>query len=279
MEKTKIDTGNSIMVIVPHQDDEVLMAAGIIQKAVKKEIPVDIVMATNGDYGCRDFSTGRMRLRESLAGLSVLGVGEERLHILGYADTGMPEKDSFLSHLYQEKNGRAVYPSLCSSCTYGLEEKPDIHTIRYGEPGAYCRDTFYQDIKEILQRKQPECILTTAESDLHGDHSALYRFVCDALDELNAESGYRPLLYTGLIHSCAGDEEWPLRDGGTFTCPAGLETKTSLKWEERIAVRLTAPEKERKREALLKYETALEPNARAFLLSFIKDEEVFWRMR
>ncbi|WP_278278155.1 hypothetical protein [Blautia argi] len=34
-----------------------------------------------------------------------------------------------------------------------------------------------------------------------------------------------------------------------------------------------------KYQALLKHETALEPDAREFLMSFIKNEEIFWRMR
>ena len=31
--------------------------------------------------------------------------------------------------------------------------------------------------------------------------------------------------------------------------------------------------------ALLEYETALEPNAYEFLMAFVKDEEIFWKVR
>lgn len=34
-----------------------------------------------------------------------------------------------------------------------------------------------------------------------------------------------------------------------------------------------------KYQALLQYETALEPEAYDFLMSFIKDEEIFWKMK
>lgn len=273
------------MVIVPHQDDEILMTAGVIRHAKKAQAPVWIVLATNGDYGCGDFSAGRTRLKETLAGLETLGVSKDRLVIMGYADTGMPEKDSFLAHLYKETDGKKRYPSMCGEETYGLEEKQEYHMEKYGTHGAYCRDTFRQDLKEIILEKLPDRIYTTAGSDMHGDHSALYRFVCEILDELRGENGYEPELYTGIVHSVAGDDFWPEKNTPLFECPEGLEEKTGLKWEDRV--RIPVPEEmlfsngesNMKYCALKKYETALEPNAYDFLMAFIKEEEIFWRMR
>ena len=97
MEVREITEGfGSIMVLVPHEDDEVLMCAGIMEKAVRQGVELTVVMATNGDYGSSDGADGRARLRETLAGLKVLGVPGDRAVFLGYADTGMPEEDSFL---------------------------------------------------------------------------------------------------------------------------------------------------------------------------------------
>ena len=73
--------------IVPHQDDEILLCAGILYEAVRRKIPATVVMVTNGDYGCRDYSIGRSRLRETLAGLAMLGIEKEDVEFLGYADT------------------------------------------------------------------------------------------------------------------------------------------------------------------------------------------------
>lgn len=66
----------NIMVIVPHEDDEILLAAGIMEKALAKGIGVHVVMAGNGDYEGHDEATGSVRLPETLAGLQVLGLGE-----------------------------------------------------------------------------------------------------------------------------------------------------------------------------------------------------------
>ena len=280
--KIQKDFGN-IVIVVPHEDDEILMSAGVIREAVKAGISCTVVMATNGDYECSDYEKGQNRLRESIAGLQALGLSKEHLEIMGYADTGMPREDSFLTHLYEEVEEEKCYPSSCTQETYGLVEKDEFHKKKWGKHGKYCRLDFKKDLKEILREKKAEHIFTTSQYDTHGDHAALYWFVCEVLDELRNEEGYEPSLYCGLIHSCAGDEVWPLRDTKKFTCPDGLEGQHP--WEQRCTLELPEEMKQEKGtenlkyQALLQHKTALEPDAYEFLMAFIKDEEVFWKMR
>ena len=280
--KIQKDFGN-IVIVVPHEDDEILMSAGVIRKAVEAGISCTVVMATNGDYECSDYEKGQNRLRESIAGLQALGLSKEHLEIMGYADTGMPREDSFLTHLYEEVEEEKCYPSSCTQETYGLVEKDEFHKKKWGKHGKYCRRDFKKDLKEILREKKAEHIFTTSQYDTHGDHAALYWFVCEVLDELRNEEGYEPSLYCGLIHSCAGDEVWPLRDTKKFTCPDGLEGQHP--WEQRCTLELPEEMKQEKGtenlkyQALLQHKTALEPDAYEFLMAFIKDEEVFWKMR
>lgn len=195
---------NNVMVIVPHQDDEILMSAGVIRVCEQNNVPYTVVMVTNGDYGCIDYSKGYARLKESLAGLETLGSNKESFEIMGYADTGMPERESFLTHLYNEKNEQKIYPSSCARETYGLEDKVEFHMKKYGKHGDYNRITFEKDLEMLLEEKKPDVIFTTSEYDMHGDHSGLYYFVCEVLDILNKKNGYEPKVFCGLIHSCAG---------------------------------------------------------------------------
>ena len=59
MRRMELDAGiKNIMVIVPHEDDEILLAAGIMEKALAKGIGVHVVMAGNGDYEGHDEATG-----------------------------------------------------------------------------------------------------------------------------------------------------------------------------------------------------------------------------
>ena len=85
-----------IMVMIPHQDDEVLLCGGVLYQAKKLGLDIKAVIVTNGDCGCSDQSKGQMRLRETIRGMQTLGIGEQDMIFLGYADTGMPRQESFL---------------------------------------------------------------------------------------------------------------------------------------------------------------------------------------
>lgn len=287
--------------LVPHQDDEILMCAGIIERAVRNRVQVTVVMATNGDYGCRDFSVGRARLRETLEGLETLGVSESQVVFLGYADTGMPERDSFLYGLYEERDGEKVHPSHCGCCTYGLPEKEEFHKEEYGEHGMYTRNGFLKDLKAVLMKYRPKHIFTTSKEDTHGDHRGLFLFVQDVLRSCK-EEGYCPRLYCGIVHSKAGDGNWPKRSCGVIPfCSPEDATKPdregseggegakgkegalgSLVWEERLvfpvpdSMRTEGLEENKKAAALSKHATALKPDAADFLYAFVKEDEVFW---
>lgn len=184
MRRMELDAGiKNIMVIVPHEDDEILLAAGIMEKALSKGIGVHVVMAGNGDYEGHDEATGSVRLPETLAGLQVLGLDGRQVTFLGYADTGMDETESFLHQLYDDSEGDRVHVSHCSNHTYALPDKKDYHAEKYGKPALYTRNQFKQDLKEIIMEKRPEIIFTTAEYDRHGDHSGLVLFIKEILTE------------------------------------------------------------------------------------------------
>lgn len=272
------------MVIVPHQDDEVLLSAGILYQAKKLGKDIKVVIVTNGDCGCEDHTKGQARLRETVKGMQVLGVQEHDMIFLGYADTGMPKEESFLWRLYGEKNKDKAILSDCSSKTYALPEKREYHMEKYGDHAVYNRGMVKQDIKSVISEYRPAYIFTTCSEDTHGDHAGLYLFVREILRESEVGENYRPTVYCGLVHSAAGDDLWPERENERFTCPENFDDNGSLAWEERYC--FTLPEemtqkmgKENlKYQALLQYETALEPDAYEFLMSFIKDEEIFWEM-
>ncbi len=286
MKDLKIDEGfGSIMVLVPHQDDEILMAAGVLYKAAEAGLPATVVMATNGDCGCEDWSKGRTRLRETISGCKLLGIKEEQLVFLGYADTGMPREDSFVTHLFEEKDCSKVYPSSCSAVTYSLEEKPEFHMEMQGSHAPYAREMFKSDLRQVIEKYRPCNIFTTSEFDSHGDHSGLCRFVYEVLDEMEEGGEDTPNVYCGLVHSGAGDDRWPAPGTEEFDCPQGLEEDTGYVWEDRFVLRLPdaltrgAGTENVKYRALLQHETALEPNAYEFLMAFVKDEEIFWKVR
>lgn len=276
--KLDISSINHLLVVVPHQDDEILIGAGLIYQMLRQKKKVTAAIVTNGDYECTDYSKGRARLGETLAGLEVLGLSRENVVFLGYADTGMPRGESFLTALFHTEEGEKIFPSSASAMTYGLEEKQDFHYLCFGEHGTYARNTLVNDLQELIRQVKPDAILTTHPADLHGDHEALFYFIKSILD--NSKESFEPRLLVGMVHSPEGDETWPLRDSLYFTCPKGMEEY----WEERLVLPLddnfTGGKKDGnlKYEALKKYETALEPNAVDYLMAFMKDEEIYWEL-
>ena len=77
MEKT------DLLVIVPHEDDELAIAGATIYGAIKQNMAVKVVFTTNGDYYAHE---GSIRIREAKKALAVLGVAEENIIFLGYGD-------------------------------------------------------------------------------------------------------------------------------------------------------------------------------------------------
>lgn len=285
MRTMEIQEFGRILVLVPHQDDELLLTAGLLHTAAAKHMRPQVAMVTNGDYGCNDHTVGYARLRETIEGLRLIGVPEADLTILGYADTGMPRADSFIAGLYEETDENKVHPSHCGIETYGLPEMPEFHRQRTGQPAPYTRAAFAADIRDLIDVVQPDSIVTMAICDTHGDHSGLFEFTRDELQRRKAAGEPIPALYAGIVHSPAGDENWPLRNGvQPLTCPEGLEEACDLRWDERIV--MPVPEDMRnedlehnlKHRAISCHRTALKPDAVDFLYSFVKADEVFWRI-
>lgn len=276
---------DNIMIIVPHEDDEILMTGGIIAQAVKEKKKITVVMATNGDYEGTDTATGSVRLPETIAGLGVLGVPAENIIFMGYADTGMENEVSFLYNLFYEKDENKVHEGHCSGETYGLETQKDFHTKIYGKPCSYTRKNFKEDLRNIILLEKPDTIFTTSQEDVHGDHSGLFFFVREILKE-EKTSGYQPVLYSGVAHSKAGDDIWPERKEEIvpFSCPDNFD-QGSLKWDDRISFPVPEEMQEqdlsrnKKAIALSKHKNALKDDAVEFLYSFIKSEELFWEIK
>lgn len=276
---------NHIMIIVPHEDDEILMAAGVIKNALKENERVTVVIATNGDYEGTDKITGSVRLPETLAGLKVLGLSEDNVIFMGYADTGMNENESFLYQLYKEADEDCVLEGHCSRETYALENKREFHFSRYGEVALYTRRNFKTDLREIILSNKPDVIFTTSEEDMHGDHSGLFFFVRDILTE-ERKNHFQPILYSGVVHSKAGDTIWPERTEKPerYSCPPDFN-QGSLKWEDRVSFEVPEEMKQAdfnrnlKALALGKHKNALKDDAVDFLYSFMKSEEVFWKIK
>lgn len=264
-----------MLVVVPHPDDETLLAAGLIRRALSENRRVSVAVVTNGDYRCPDRTKGETRLRETWTAMDRLGLKEEDLYFLGYPDTGYEPEVSFLSALLRTVDPEEQFPSACSTVTYGLPGvKEDYSYLRTETHAPYTRAGFVADLAALLDETDPALVVTTSAWDEHGDHAALSAFVRQALKT-------RPdvRLWEGIVHSPAGDLSWPIPNApdAPFSMPPGLEEDTDLRWAARISI--PVPADCPKEEIIRLYGTALnedEPEVVAYLLAFAKQNEIFW---
>ena len=259
-----LQINGTILVVVPHSDDEIILFGGLIQRALKENHDVHVALITNGDYEATTEEEGITRPLETLEGLRVLGLSEDRIHLMGYADIGMPKEESFVWRLWVSQNENHVEPSHVGVHTYGPANHPDFHSSRHSVPAPYTKKAFQEDLLELLNIVKPDMVFTTHPEDAHGDHAGLYQFLREMV------SG---TLYTAFCHSYLGDVAWPLQTA-QFTCPPDMEEQ----WQHTVKLDLSAEERLCKGNALEVHKAALKPDAVVYLRSFIKSDEIYFPM-
>lgn len=177
-----------VLLVVPHQDDELFVGGGLLKQLVDSgRYEAYVVFTTNGDFFPQE---GEVRLRESLYVLTRLfAVPEAHIFFLGYGDGWQGGR-----HLY---NLPAEQPAI-SHCgrreTYGIDGHAEYRQLKSGGHSAYCRDHFKADMKELLSDLAAD-ILIAVDYDKHPDHKAASLMLEECMGELLKERpDYRPVV-------------------------------------------------------------------------------------
>lgn len=289
------DARVDLLVFAPHPDDETLGCAGILHQSLKRGRRVKVVLFTNGDgfpaaaslvarkpvdrLDEKDFrELARFRQTQSLEAFRALGGSAEDVVFLGYPDAG-------LDQVYRTRGAtpfRQRYTG--ASGTYGAA-RPDYHSSIHGAAAPYTYDAVLGDVTDLIRELHPERICVTHEQDRHPDHQAAFRFVRDAVER----AGYGGELEAYLIH---GGPQWPWPSAATPERPFeaheinGERIPKGVPWPPSRRVALTAEEARVKETAIRAQASHLsgdldEPmtEERTYLESFVKSEEVFWRVK
>ncbi len=180
----------TVLVVAPHEDDELNVAGGLVEEFLRCGSRVRLAFATNGDYD----TTGERRLREALAAASEMGVREEDVIFLGYGDG----KNAQGQHLYTMPMDEPFISAAGYGETYGLPEHP-----AYNEGNLYTRRHFCEDLRDLILETRPDLILCTGY-ETHADHSAVCLFTEEVLAGiLRTEPDYRPVLLESLSYATA----------------------------------------------------------------------------
>lgn len=122
----------TVMVLVPHQDDEINLAGATIKNLTNNNIHVIVVFATTSDY----HDSGIDRLHEALASAKILGVPEQDIVFLGYCNMPMVTKTQ---HFYNADDNLVITSDQNLTETYALPEKPEFCFTTTGKHKLYTK--------------------------------------------------------------------------------------------------------------------------------------------
>lgn len=135
----KLFHGNTLMVIVPHEDDEINAAGSVICGACREGMEVVCVFITNGDYKYLP----QVRIEEAIRSLAVLGVPEKDVVFLGYPDGGL--------HTERCVYGRMSPVDVYSRTeTAGAKGHPEFCAARTGKHHALTWENLLNDLENVL---------------------------------------------------------------------------------------------------------------------------------
>lgn len=288
-----------ILVMAPHEDDEMLMAGGVIRQAIESGDEVYVVYATNGDY--EGTERGKLRISDTVNALNKIGLEKDHLYFMGYADNGgmgvgrykTAFTDSFLYNLYVAGDNEIIASRNGGTSTYGNESmQNDYHYDTYGEHATYTRAYFKSDLREIMESVNPTDVYMTSRYDMHYDHAYFGLFGIETISDIQKEQrDFCPTIHEAIIHSHLTDEAYPMDQSnygygqennsyvGAWKELNQLDDKTMLKWGNRESVlvpycmRQTLLKYNLKDQALREYSTEYY----SWIGSFSKVNEVFYK--
>lgn len=177
-----------VMVIVPHEDDDLLISGQVLPSMYKNGADVRVVFATNGDKRVSAYT----RQSEACNALEKLGIPREKVIFLGYPDG---------TQLYVGK--KAYSFSSGRDHTYAGKGFKDYHFDRFGTHAKYTAENMVDDIESVVLEYRPDYILAI-DFDTHTDHRGVSISFEKAMERiLKKESGYTPKVLKSFGYSLA----------------------------------------------------------------------------
>jgi len=247
-----LNSGDRVLIVAPHPDDEVICNGGIIRYAVEHQIPVKVVVVTDGN----DTKTSPLtRHNETINGTKILGLKEEDVIFLGYKDGSLR---SLLNDHWDDGNPfTASDGSQQINYPYALEKN-----------ATYSGNSLTNNLKKIITDFNPTIIVYPSGDDEQFDHQATSGFI----EYATTQTGYNGSKYTYLLHL---PPNWPSPRSyypEYYLVPpkqlVGMEN--GPEWS---VFNLTTYQERLKEESLRAYKTQIVPSS--YLLSFLRKNELF----
>lgn len=261
----------NVMLIVPHEDDELNILGGVIEEYTAGNSEVRVVFTTNGDFSDR----GCTRIDEAIAVLGTYGIPEENVVFLGYGDTWENGK-----HIYNSGDDEVLRSYAGYTETYGTDTHP-----AYNSGNAYTNRHFREDLRGVITEYMPD-VIYCVDYDLHEDHRAASLFFDSVFGTIKKDfPEYCPLVLKGFAYSTAYDAQddfYSLNilstkrpDEGAYMSPANI-----LRWEDRLRIPVAPESLARsllRSDIYLKERMYQTQSARFRATGIINGDRVFWQ--
>lgn len=279
--QTPVFEDKSVMVIVPHQDDDINLVGGLIEPYIENNSEVTVVFTTNGDY--RGLS--EVRAKEVLAALTPMGIQKENIYYLGFGDKWTPKtfEQETINHIYLSPDPDTIWNShFGATNTYGTKAIDCYLDL------PYTKNNYVLSIRSLILEKKPE-IIFAIDLDRHVDHEASSLLFETAMGQiLKAEPDYHPTVYKGFGYSTAWqaiyDYYSDINPISTKQPEDDVWNQTSFayRWEDRLRF----PMGDQNRNLLLSNNSVFKAlkayqSATAYQMapSVLNGDKVFWKRR
>ncbi len=230
--KHQIYGGRRVMVIVPHQDDELNILGGVMDEYVRYGSELYAVFVTNGDYA----GLAETRCREAVEVFADIGVPEENVIFLGYGNEWAEDGP----HIYNAEPGAVVTSYIGETKTYGTKARPAYRQYR-----DYTIENLMEDMKSVILEYRPDVIFCS-DYDHHIDHKAATLLFEKVMGQLLKEHrDYAPVVYKAYAYGTAWEAEpdyyadYVLSTADPFEEPYSQKPKI-YRWEERVRLPMDA---------------------------------------
>lgn len=176
--------GNSVMIIVPHEDDEINMAGATIFGALQEGLDVRVVFLTNGDY---EYSFD-VRRNEVFQMAKEIGLSKENIIFLGFGD--------FIGHEIIYNKSAVITSHAKYNQTYGS----DFASLVMSKPKPYSWNGIVESVIDVILYFKPDTIIAT-DYDTHVDHRLCALTVESAMECIIKHTEFRPQLLKGFAYA------------------------------------------------------------------------------
>lgn len=228
-----------MLLIVPHQDDEMLIGGSVLYQFVQDKGWETFVLYTT--EGAALHESPEMRMKEAIAALKVIGISEKQIIFLGYGNEWQGQYN-----IYNAPENLVLTSLRGKKQTFALKSHPEYCFCKTGKHHKFARRNYKNDLKDVILEIKPEVIIAVDVDD-HQEHMATSLFLDECLyDIIKTENNYYPL----LLKKFAYEGLWRGKDD-YFNIPriptlngenkGNITRNPSFQWDERI--RFEVPKK------------------------------------